>query len=138
MAAKCELKQKIKGFLLHSKCDQSRATVPGSSPRPAAKQPCYTACMKAKSSKEVTKFQDIPNIGPAMARDFALLGLKVPSDLKRKSPLQLYRQMCKITGKRQDPCVLDTYIAVIDFMNGAPTRPWYWYTKGRKKEYPDI
>ena len=94
--------------------------------------------MKAKSAKDVKKFQDIPNIGPAMARDFAQLGLKLPADLINKDPLALYRQMCKIAGVRQDPCVLDTYMAVVDFMNGAPARPWYYYTKTRKKVYPNI
>ncbi len=73
-----------------------------------------------------------------MARDFALLGLKKPTDLISKNPLTLYKKMCKVSGVRQDPCVLDTYIAVIDFMNGAPAKPWYFYTKNRKREHPDI
>ena len=94
--------------------------------------------MKAKSYKDVKKFQDIPNVGPAMARDFALLGLQKPTDLINKNPLALYKKMCKVSGVRQDPCVLDTYIAVIEFMNGAPAKPWYFYTKNRKKEHPDI
>lgn len=64
--------------------------------------------MKAKTAKEVKKFQDIPNIGPAMVRDFHLLGLKEPSELKHRDPFQLYMQMCNISGVRQDPCVLDT------------------------------
>ncbi len=94
--------------------------------------------MKAKNFREVKKFQDIPNIGPAMVRDFALLGLRKPTDLIGKNPLTLYKKMCKVSGARQDPCVLDTYIAAIDFMNGAPAHPWYFYTTDRKKEYPDI
>ncbi len=94
--------------------------------------------MKAKSFKDVKKFQDIPNVGPAMARDFNLLGLNKPTDLINKNPLTLYNKMCKISGVRQDPCVLDTYIAVIYFMNGAPAKPWYFYTKTRKKEHPNI
>jgi len=94
--------------------------------------------VKAKTVKDVIKFQDIPNIGPAMVRDFGLLGLNDPKDLRDKNPLQLYKKMCRIRGVRQDPCVLDTYIAVIDFMNGAPAKPWYFYTKSRKKEHPDI
>lgn len=94
--------------------------------------------MKAKSAKEVKKFQDIPNVGPAMERDFLALGLKSPTDLKGKDAFTLYKKMCKVSGTRQDPCVLDTYIAVIDFMNGASVRPWFWYTKQRKKNFPDI
>lgn len=94
--------------------------------------------MKARTFKEVKKFQDIPNVGPAMEKDFKELGFKNPVDLISKNPLTLYKKMCKISGKRLDPCVLDTYIAVIDFMNGAPAKPWYFYTKNRKKEYPTI
>lgn len=94
--------------------------------------------MKAKNYKGVKEFQDIPNVGPAMARDFCLLGIHKPADLIKKDPFKLYQKMCQVSGVRQDPCVLDTYIAVIDFMNGAPARPWYFYTKDRKKDYPSI
>lgn len=94
--------------------------------------------MKAKSSRDVKEFQDIPNVGPAMARDFILVGLRKPTDLINKNPLTLYNKMCKVSGVRQDPCVLDTYIAVIKFMNGAPAKPWYFYTKYRKQEHPNI
>jgi len=73
-----------------------------------------------------------------MARDFALLGLKQPQDLKGKDAYRLYQKMCSVSGTRQDPCVLDTYLAVVDFMNGAPARPWFYYTKGRKEKYPNI
>ncbi len=94
--------------------------------------------MKAKTAKEVKKFQDIPNIGPAMVRDFLALGLKTPADLKKKDPLELYNTMCRISGTRQDPCVLDTYMAAIDFMNGASAKPWWQYTRRRKSQYPDL
>ncbi len=94
--------------------------------------------MKAKSFREVKKFQDIPNIGPAMVRDFLLLGLKKPTDLISKDPFKLYKKMCSVAGVRQDPCVLDTYIAAVDFMNGAQARPWFYYTKNRKRDYPNI
>ena len=91
--------------------------------------------MKAKTGKEAKKLSDIPNIGPAMIRDFILLGIQHPSDLRNKDPYKLYLKISEITGVRHDPCVLDTYIAAIDFMNGAPARPWFYYTKGRKKKY---
>ena len=94
--------------------------------------------MKARRASEVRLFQDIPNVGPAMARDFTLLGLKKPSDLINKNPLTLYKKMGKITGTRPDPCVLDTYMATIDFMNGTPALPWWSYTKKRKQEFPNL
>lgn len=94
--------------------------------------------MKATKATGVTKFQDIPNVGPAMERDFRLMGIRTPQDLKKKDAYRLYQKMCKLTHRRQDPCVLDTYMAVIDFMNGAPSKPWWSYTKIRKKKYPNI
>jgi hypothetical protein len=94
--------------------------------------------MKARLATEVKTFTDIPNIGPAMVRDFAQLGIKKPQDLKKQDPFKMYEKMCRVSGVRQDPCVLDTYLAAVDFMNGAPPHPWWHYTKGRKKNYPDI
>lgn len=93
--------------------------------------------MKAKIAEEVTRFEDIPNIGPAMVRDFKILGIKGPSELAKKDLYQMYQALSKKKG-RQDPCVLDTYMAATDFMRGAKAMPWYAYTKERKRKYPNI
>lgn len=94
--------------------------------------------MKAAHANEVMKFQDIPNIGPAMVADFKKLGLATPENLKAQDAFTLYQKMCVLSGTRQDPCVLDTYLAAIDFMNGAPAFPWWHYTAQRKKDFPDL
>jgi len=93
---------------------------------------------KATRTQDVITFTDIPNVGKAMERDFLLLGLKSPADLKKQDPYKLYQKLCKKSGVRQDPCVLDTYLAVIDFMNGAEAKPWWMYTKGRKETYKNL
>lgn len=93
---------------------------------------------KARKVAVVKKFTDIPNVGKAMERDFIFLGLKSPVDLKSQDAFKLYQKMCKKSGQRQDLCVLDTYIAVIDFMNGATAKSWFYYTKDRKKKHPNI
>jgi hypothetical protein len=94
--------------------------------------------MKARRAKDVKRFEDIPNIGPSMASDFKALGIKSPTDLKYKDAYKLYQKICKVTGYRHDPCVLDTYMAAVDFMKGAEARPWYSYTPKRKSLYPKI
>lgn len=94
--------------------------------------------MKAKNADGVKKFTDIPNVGPRIARDFLTLGIKTPKALKGKKALSLYTDLCKKTKVRHDPCVLDTFMAVVDFMNGAPQKPWWFYTPERKKRYPTI
>ena len=88
--------------------------------------------MKILDYKKVTKFEHMPNIGTQMAKDFRLLGFKTPQDLAGKDPLKLYRQIENITGSKHDPCVLDTYMAAVDFMNGAEPMPWWHYTPKRK------
>ncbi len=89
--------------------------------------------MKAKTHKEALLLKDIPNIGPAMIEDFALLGIHAPSDLQKSDGLTMYKTLCRKTGVTHDPCVLDTFLAAVDFMNGAPAKPWWDYTEKRKK-----
>ena len=93
--------------------------------------------MKARTAQDVVKFTDIPNVGKHIAADFASLGIAKPQHIKKYNAFTLYTKLSELKGVRQDPCVLDTFIAVVDFMNGAPARPW-WYTQGRKKKFPDL
>lgn len=93
---------------------------------------------KAASAAEALRFEHLPNIGKAMAADFQLLGFKRPQELAAQDPLALYQRLCKITGQRHDPCVLDTFMAAVDFMQGAPARPWWDYTARRKQQFPDL
>ncbi|MGH8026733.1 MAG: helix-hairpin-helix domain-containing protein, partial [Pseudoxanthomonas sp.] len=80
----------------------------------------------------------IPNIGPAMVEDFKALGITRPVQLAGADPFALYQRLCRITGTRHDPCVLDTFISAVRFMQGGPARPWWHYTAERKKLHPDL
>ncbi len=94
--------------------------------------------MKARRAADAKKFTDIPNVGPRVAGDFVTLGYRVPADLKGKDPFVLYKKLCAKTKARQDPCVLDTFMAVTDFMNGGMAKDWWKFTDLRKKKYPSI
>lgn len=94
--------------------------------------------MKAQTREQAKRLEDIPNVGPRIAGDFRTLGITEPKQLKGKNPMMLYAQLCEATRSRQDPCVLDTFMAAVDFMEGAPKRPWYAYTLKRKREYPEV
>lgn len=83
----------------------------------------------------VRALTDLPNVGPAMARDFESLGYRAPANLKGRDPLALYRALCRKTGSRQDPCVLDVFISVTRFLDGEAPRPWWDYTAERKLRY---
>lgn len=63
---------------------------------------------------------DIHNIGKAMERDFLLLGIEHPTDLIGRDPYQLYEELCSVTQKKHDPCVLDVFISAVKYMEGGP------------------
>jgi len=93
---------------------------------------------KASSAADCERLEQLPNIGPAMAADLRLLGIRHPSELKRRDALELYRSLERHSGRRQDPCVLDTFMAAVDFMNGAPARAWWHYTAERKRLHGNL
>ena len=82
--------------------------------------------------------EQLPNIGPALAADLRLIGVAHPSELAARDAFVLYQPLCANTGKRQDPCVLDTFMAATDFMRGAPAAPWWRYTAQRKAVYGQV
>src|SRR6185295_16501830 len=88
---------------------------------------------KSGEGRELARLEDIPNVGPAIATDLHLLGITTPSDLLGRDPYAMYDDLCRITGQRHDPCVLDTFIAAVRFMDGEPKKPWWKYTAERKK-----
>jgi hypothetical protein len=81
----------------------------------------------------MTMLEELPNVGPAIAADFVRLGIRTPRELVGRDPYVLYDELNRITGKRHDPCLLDTFIAAVRFMDGAPARPWWKYTAERKR-----
>jgi Pathogenicity locus len=81
------------------------------------------------------RLTDLPNIGPAMAGDLQRLGITRPQQLAGQDAWQLYQRLCRASGVRQDPCVLDTFIAITRFMDGDEPRPWWAYTAERKRRY---
>lgn len=76
---------------------------------------------------------DLPNIGKAMAADLQMLGIREPGQLKGMCPFEMYERLCKKTATRLDPCVIDVFISITRFMDGKEPRPWWEYTKERKR-----
>ena len=83
--------------------------------------------------RTIKRLQDLPNVGPATARDLNVLGITHASQLVGKDPYVLYDRLCARTGTRQDPCVYDVLLSVVRYMEGAPRRPWWHYTAERKR-----
>jgi hypothetical protein len=88
---------------------------------------------------------DLVSIGPAMLRDFELLGIRSVKQLARQKPESLYEKLCRVTGKSQDICVLDTFSAAVaqarDPRLPSEQRQWWYWSrqrKAREKELPIV
>jgi hypothetical protein len=90
---------------------------------------------KAACADQCRELEQLPNIGPSLARDLRQIGIGHPDELRGQDAYALYRRLCERSGRRQDPCVLDTFMAATDFMSGAPPAPWWHYTPIRKSRF---
>lgn len=80
----------------------------------------------------VKQLTDLPNVGKATAADLRLLGYDLPAQLVGECPFEMYERLCRETGQRHDPCVMDVFLSVTCFMNGEAARPWWAFTGARK------
>lgn len=90
--------------------------------------------IKAKGAAEAARLTDIPNIGPSIAQDLREIGIEQPRQLIGRDPYELYRLSNERRGMRQDPCLLDCFIAAVRFMQVTPPTPWWHYTAERKRQ----
>lgn len=93
---------------------------------------------KARHADDCERLEQLPNIGPAIADDLRLIGIRHPKELRGKDAYTLYKTLCEVTGQRHDPCVLDTFMAATDFMGGAAPAPWWAYTQQRKERFGQV
>jgi hypothetical protein len=82
---------------------------------------------------DVVTLEDLPNVGNAIAADLRSIGIRMPAQLRGRDPYALYDSLNRVTGMRHDPCVLDTFIAVVRFVDGGPAKPWWAFTAERKR-----
>lgn len=89
---------------------------------------------KADTDRDVATLEALPNVGPAVADFLRQLGITRPDELPGRDPYEMHDDLCCITGQRHDPCLLDTFIATVRYMEGAPKKPWWKYTAERKRK----
>jgi hypothetical protein len=89
------------------------------------------------------QFQDLVSVGPAIEHDFQMMGIRSVAQLAKQNPKRMYDKLCRLTGQRQDPCVLDTFEAAVaqavnPLLPAEKCQWWYWSKirkarDGRKK-----
>jgi nucleotidyltransferase/DNA polymerase involved in DNA repair len=85
------------------------------------------------------RLKHLISIGPAMLRDFELLGIHSVAQLARQNPQQLYEKLGRVAHQHQDICVLDVFRAAVAQARN-PRLPaeqcqwWYWSRKRKAGE----
>jgi hypothetical protein len=85
------------------------------------------------------RLDDLVSVGPAMVRDFGMLGVNTVAQLARRNPEKLYEKLCEITGHAQDVCVLDVFHAAVAQARNPrlPTKQaqwWYWSRRRKARD----
>jgi hypothetical protein len=83
------------------------------------------------------RLEDIPGVGPSIARDLRAIGIRRPAQLKGRNPERLYEQVNGVRGVRQDRCLLYVFRCAVYFASTARPRPrllkwWNWSDAHRR------
>ena len=86
---------------------------------------------------DTRQLADLISIGPAMLRDFEILGVRSVAQLARQDPLRLYEKLCRIAPQHQDICCLDVFRAGVaqarDPRLPAEQCQWWYWSRKRKE-----
>ncbi len=66
-----------------------------------------------------SELEKIPGVGVSIAQDLIGLGIARVAQLNGRSPQQLYDQLCKSTGVKQDRCVLYVFRCAVYYASNV-------------------
>ncbi len=72
------------------------------------------------------------NVGKAALKDFAMLEIQTVQQLSACRPDDLFAELQRRTGVRQDPCVWDVFAATIHQARCGEAKDWWAFTAERK------
>ena len=88
------------------------------------------------SRQKERRLEDLISVGPALQRDFEMLGIRSVSQLAHANPEGMYRRLCRLTGEHQDICCVDVFHAAVaqarDPLLPAEQCVWWYWSRKRK------
>jgi hypothetical protein len=87
--------------------------------------------LRSTSTNGQRELIDLISVGPATVRALHSLGVRNVTQLARAKPESLYTKLCRLRGRREDPCCLDVFSAAVAQARN-PSLPaekcawWYW------------
>lgn len=87
--------------------------------------------MAARSIRRQSVFQEIPGVGPNLARDFEDLGYHKVADLTAADPEEMYERLGELRGAHVDRCVLYVFRCAAYYARESRPQPhllkwWNW------------
>jgi hypothetical protein len=84
---------------------------------------------RQKDSKDL--LQDIPGIGPNLARHLRKIGFNDPSELRNQDAERMYARLCEHEGRSMDRCVLYAFRCAVYYASNEEQDPellkwWHW------------
>jgi len=89
-------------------------------------------------AQQTRQLAELISVGPAMLRDFELLGIRSVPQLARQNPERLYAKLCRTAQQHQDICCLDVFRAAVAQARNprlpAEQCQWWYWSRQRKAE----
>lgn len=91
---------------------------------------------RAPAGNPQRELGDLVSVGPATVRALHSLGVRSVAQLARCNADSLYDKLCRLRGRREDPCCLDVFAAAVaqarDSGLPAEKRVWWYWSQQRK------
>jgi len=90
--------------------------------------------MKSNVPTQISRLEDLSNIGRHIANDLRAIGIASPADLRGRVPLKVFNDLKETMGRRHDPCVYYTLLSVEHFFDTSESLPWWRFTTAGKAQ----
>lgn len=78
------------------------------------------------------ELRSLCNVGPATLGDLLLLHINSIAQLATQEPEEMFMRLEKITGRKQNICMLDLFRAIVHEAQTGERRSWSYYSRLRR------
>jgi len=98
---------------------------------PFLEETAWQAKRRAAPKTVIANLSRIPGVGPSIAADLYLLGIRDVAELRGRNPETLYADFCREVGQPVDRCLLYTFRCAVYYASAAAPEPemlkwWNW------------
>lgn len=89
-----------------------------------------------RDRQSIKELRRLPGVGPSIVRDLLALNIRKPADLVGKDPERLYARFNRLSGRKNDPCLLYVFRCAVyaaSVPKPAPRLLKWWNWKGAVK-----